>query len=320
MRDIRRLPKANLHLHLTGALRPATLAELAARAGLPLPPPLAGDVAHGWEAFQERYDAARAAVRTHEDVGRVVAEAIADDEADGGAWVEIQTDPTSYAHRLGGEEAVVETVLAAAAGRAGIVLAASWAAPPQTALRVARLAARYADRGVVGFGLSNDERRGRVADFVAAFRVVAEAGLLAVPHAGFYEAAWHVRDCVELLGAARIGHGLTAAADPGMVRMLAERGVTLEVCPTSYPPLGVGELADLPLRALLAAGVPVALGTDNPLLFGAGLAEQYEIARRLGLSDHELAALAQHSITSSAAPVTLKEEMLSGVRAWLGAG
>jgi len=312
MRDLRRLPKANLHLHLTGALRPATLAELAARAGLPLPPPLPGDVV-GWEAFQERYDIARAAVRTAEDVGRVIRETIADSAEDGATWVEIQLDPTSYAQRLGGEETVVETALAAADGRAGIVLASSWAGTPSTAVRVAGIAARYAELGVVGFGLSNDERRGRVADFTEAFRVAADAGLLAVPHAGFYEAAWHVRDCVELLGARRIGHGLSAAADGLTLELLAERGVTLEVCPTSYPPFGV----PLPLERLIEAGVPIALGTDDPLLFGADLSTQYAIARRLGLGDATLALLARQSILASAAPRALRSQMLAGVAAWL---
>ncbi|MFL6077893.1 MAG: adenosine deaminase [Mycobacteriales bacterium] len=320
MRDLSLLPKANLHLHLTGAMRPATLVELAERAGLPVPVALPGGTAHGWEAFQSRYDAAREVLRTAEDVARVVGEAIEDDVADGAGWVEIQVDPTSYAERLGGLEPVVETVLAAAGDRAGVVLAASWARPPEVALRVARLAARYAGRGVVGFGLSNDERRGRVADFVPAFRVAAEAGLLAVPHAGFYEAAWHVRACVERLGAARIGHGLTAAADPVTVDLLAARGVALEVCPTSYPPFGVAELSTLPLRRLLAAGVPVALGTDDPLLFGASLTDQYAIARHhLGLTDPELATLARHSLTASAAPPDRRAALLAAIDAWLSA-
>lgn len=314
MRDVSALPKANLHLHLTGAMRPATLAELAARSGLAVPSPLPVGVAHGWDAFQSRYDTARAVLRTAADVARVVVEAIEDD-AD---WVEIQVDPTSYADRLGGLEAVVETVLAAAAGRAGIILAASWARPPDTAMRVARLAARYADQGVVGFGLSNDERRGRVADFAPACQIAAEAGLLSVPHGGFYEAAWHVRACVELLGATRIGHGLTAAVDAPTVELLATRGVALEVCPTSYPPLGVGDLDALPIRMLLECGVPVALGTDDPLLFGAGLNEQYSIARHyLGFTDSELATLARHSITASAAPPARKQALLAGVQAWL---
>ncbi|MFB9237952.1 adenosine deaminase [Plantactinospora siamensis] len=320
MRDLRALPKANLHLHLTGAMRPATLAELAARAGLPVPRPLPPDVVHDWSAFQTRYDAARAVLRTAADIARVVAEAVADDLADGAGWVELQVDPASYADRLGSAEAVVEAALAGAAGRAGLVLSASWAGPPEQALRVARLAARYADSGVVGFGLSNDERRGRVTDFVPAARLAAEAGLRCVPHAGFYAAAWHVRDCVRLLGAVRIGHGLTAARDPATLDLLARRRVALEVCPTSYPPLGVGTVAGLPLRALLAAGVPVALGTDDPLLFGAGLADQYALVRRrLALTDAELATLAGHSIEASSAPPERRAALRAEVVRWLGA-
>jgi adenosine deaminase len=320
VRDLRRLPKANLHLHLTGAMRPATLAELADRYGLPLPPPLDLTRAHGWAAFQTRYDTAREVLRTAEDIARVVAEAAADDAADGAGWVELQVDPTSYAARLGGLEPVVEAVLAGARGTpTGVILAASWARSPDDAVRVARLAARYAGEGVVGFGISNDERLGRVADFAPASRIAAEAGLLAVPHAGFYEPSWHVRDCVTVLGAGRIGHGLTALADPATLDLLAERSVALEVCPTSYPPLGViPDLAGVPVRALLAAGVPVALGSDDPLLFAAGLIRQYEIARHdLTCTDTELAVLARHSVTSSAAPPDLRAVLLAGIDAWV---
>lgn len=319
MRDLAGLPKANLHLHLTGSMRPATLAELAAREGVALPPPLDPATAYGWAAFQAIYDAARAVLRTADDLARVVAEAVADDLAAGAGWVELQVDPTSYAPLLGGLEPVVEAVLAGAAGLpVGVVLAASWARPPEVA---AQVAVRYAGAGVVGFGLSNDERTGRVADFAAACRTAAGAGLLVVPHGGFYEAAWHVRECVEVLGARRVGHGVTAAADPATRSLLAGRRVTLEVCPTSYPPFGVvPDLAAVPVRTLLAAGVPVALGTDDPLLFGAGLREQYAIARHeLGCTDQELATLARHSITASAAPPPVRDRLLAGVAGWLAA-
>src|SRR5262249_20460328 len=124
--------------------------------------------------------------------------------------------------------------------------------------------------------------------------------------------------CVDRLGAARIGHGVTAAADAATVALLAERGVALEICPTSYTPFGISELAALPIRLLLAAGVPVALGSDDPLLFRSGLTAQYATARdQLGLPDTGLATLARHSITASAAPPARKHAMLSGVDAWL---
>jgi adenosine deaminase len=322
VRDIRTLPKANLHLHLTGAMRPATLTDLAGRYGVPEPAPLNPGVVHGWAAFQGRYDIARDAIRDAADVARVVGEAAQDNAADGCGWLEIQVDPTSYAERLGGLAATVEAVLAAAERApipVGVTVAASWGAGAEHAARLARLAARYAGRGVVGFGLSNDERLGRVPDFAAACAIAAAAGLLVVPHAGFYEPAAHVRACVTHLGAHRIGHGLTAADDPRLLETLAARGVALEVCPTSYPPLGVvPDLAAIPLRSLLRAGVPVALATDDPLLFGAGLAEQYRLVRdAFGCADEELATLARQSVSASAAPPEVKRKLTDGIDAWL---
>jgi adenosine deaminase len=321
-RDLRALPKANLHLHLTGALRPATLAELAARDGLPLPTPFDPGIAHGWSAFQSRYDTARSAVRRPADIARIVTEAAHDDAACGAGWLEVQVDPTSYAAVAGDLDEVLRAVLAGASAApipVGVVVAASWAAPPAHALRLASLATRYAGRGVVGFGLSNDERLGAVADLAPACRLAREAGLRVVPHAGFYTDAAHVVDCVRLLGAHRIGHGLGAFADPSALALLAQRSVALEVCPTSYPPLGVATLAGLPLEALLAAGVPVALGTDDPLLFGTDLLGQYAVARDvLGCSDAVLAELARCSVTASAAPPAVRDALLAGIARWLG--
>jgi adenosine deaminase len=127
-----------------------------------------------------------------------------------------------------------------------------------------------------------------------------------------------VRACVEVLGATRVGHGTSAAADPAVLELLAERDVALEICPTSYPPFGVHALEEIPVRALLAAGVQVAIGSDDPLLFSVGLAGQYALCRDvLGLTDAELAVLARGSITSSAAPPSLRTTMLAGVDAWL---
>ncbi len=296
--------RANLHLHLTGSMRPATLAELADGYGLPLPQPLTPHVVHPWEAFQERYDLARSVLRTQQEVARVVAEAIEDDAACGASWTEIQVDPTALAPVLGGIEAVVEAVLGGVPrDRASVIVASSWARSPSHAETLARLAARYAAQGVTGFGLSFDERLGRVADFVPAAAIAARAGLMVVPHAGFYEPAEHVAECVRLLGAHRIGHGITAAADPAVLELLARRGVTIELCPTSYPPLGVvASMAEVPLRAFMSAGVAVALGTDDPLLFGGSLEDQYVIARdHLGCTPAELALLAGQSIAASAA-------------------
>jgi adenosine deaminase len=319
-RDVRGLAKTHLHLHLTGAMRPATLVELAAGHGIAVPPPLPR-TAGTWADFQDRYDASRQAIRTPDDVRRVVTEAAEDDAMDGCGWLEIQVDPTSYAPVFGGPRAALEAVLdgaRAAVIPVGVIVASSWTRSPEHATTLARLAAEYAGQGVVGFGLSNDERGAAVADFAPAFRVAREAGLLGTPHSGFYTGAEHVRACVEHLGAHRIGHGTSAATDPATLALLAERRVALELCPTSYPPFGVHELAAIPVRTLLDAGVPVAVATDDPLLFGTGLAEQYAICREvLGLDDDELAVLAVAGIEASAAPAAVKATLLSSVDAWL---
>ncbi|HZO64741.1 MAG TPA: adenosine deaminase [Kribbellaceae bacterium] len=320
MRDLRALPKAHLHLHLAGAMQPGTLRELAGRYGVPVPEH-DGRGVRDWDEFQQLYDAARDVIRTPADIARVLTEAAVADAADGCGWLELQVDPTSYAPVIGGLRETLEAVLVAAAAApipVGVVVASSWARTPEHAEELARLAASYAGDGVVGFGLSNDERRGAVAGFATAFRIAADAGLLATPHAGFYTPASHVRDCVELLGAARIGHGTSAAHDPAVMALLAERRVALEVCPTSYQPFGVHELDAVPVLPLLDAGVQVTLATDDPLLFGVGLAGQYGIARdRLGLTDAQLAAVAVHGIEASAAPDPVRAGLLAGVDRWL---
>ena len=201
-----------------------------------------------------------------------------------------------------------------------VLVAANRMKHPLDARTLARLAVRYADRGIVGFGLSNDERRGMARDFDRAFAIAREGGLLAAPHGGELTGPASVRDCLDDLHASRIGHGVRAAEDPRLLKRLAERGVTCEVCPASNVALGVYEKPeDVPLRTLFEAGVPMALGADDPLLFGSRLAAQYDIARRHhGFSDAELAELARQSVRASAAPEDVRQKLLSGIEDWLG--
>jgi adenosine deaminase len=175
------------------------------------------------------------------------------------------------------------------------------------------------DRGVVGFGLSNDERRGRARDFDGAFRLAKRAGLLAVPHGGELLGAESVAECVDVLSADRVGHGVRAAESPRLMEKLARRQITCEVCPTSNVGLGVAAgVEDVPLRRLFDAGVPIALGADDPLLFGARLLPQYELARQVyGFADAELAELARQSIRASAAPESVRKDLFQGIDDWL---
>lgn len=334
VRDLTLLPKAHLHLHFTGSMRPSTLLELADKYGVRLPDALTGGEPprlratdeRGWFRFQRLYDAARSCLREPEDIRRLVREAAEEDVRDGSGWLEIQVDPTSYAPLLGGMIPAVEIILDAvdsASRETGlgmrVVIAANRMKHPLDARTLARLAVRYADRGIVGFGLSNDERRGMARDFDRAFAIAREGGLLAAPHGGELTGPSSVRDCIDDLHAARIGHGVRAAEDPRLLKRLADRQITCEVCPASNVALGVYERhEDVPLRTLFEAGVPMALGADDPLLFGSRLAAQYEIARRHhAFTDAELAELARQSVRGSAAPVDVQEKLLTGIDHWL---
>jgi adenosine deaminase len=333
-RPLAALPKAHLHLHFTGSMRHSTLVELAIRHGIRLPPALtedwppqlSGTDERGWFRFQRLYDAARSVLRTRADVHRLLTETAQDERADGSAWLEIQVDPSGYAARFGGLTAVLELMLdAAAAARAatgvgiGVIVAANRTKHPLEARTLARLAVQYAGRGVTGFGLSNDERRGPAREFAAAFRIAERGGLLLVPHGGELAGPASVAACLDDLRADRIGHGIRAAEDPALVKRLAAEGITCEVCPSSNVALGVApEPALVPLRPLFEAGVPVALGADDPLLFGPRLAAQYEIARHMhGFSDAELADLARTSVLASVAPEPLRAGLLAGIDDWL---
>lgn len=336
-RSVAALPKAHLHLHFTGSMRLSTLKELAHEQGIRLPraltdswpPQLTGVETRGWFRFQRLYDAARACVRSEATMRRIVREAAEDDAREGSRWLELQVDPTSYAPFVGGLGPALEIVLdearrVSAAGPVGvgIIVAASRIRHPLDARTLARLAARNAGEGpgeVIGFGLSNDERRGHVEEFEGAFRIAHKAGLAVMPHGGELLGPDAVTATLHAAHPERIGHGVRSAEDPAVMDELARRGVTLEVCPGSNVALGVyGTAEDVPLRTLLDAGVRVALAADDPLLFGSRLADQYRTARDVhGLQDADLARLAGHSIDGSRASEALKRAARADIRTWL---
>lgn len=333
--DLVSLPKAHLHLHFTGSMRPTTMLDLAADQGVRLPshllhqdPLTVPADARGWFRFQRSYDSARALVRSEETMRRVVREAAEDDAAEGSVRLELQVDPTSYAPHVGGITPALEIVLDEAKNAAeatgvqvGIIVAASRTRHPLDARVLARLAAQYAGDQpgeVIGFGLSNDERTGSTADFANAFQIARRAGLALVPHGGELLGPQSVREVVGHLAPQRLGHGVRAAEDPELLARLVDEGIAFEICPASNVSLGVfQEAGELPLRRFLDAGASVALGADDPLLFRSRLVDQYANARQTHhLSDAELARLASDSIEASLASDSWKRHWRRQVRKW----
>jgi adenosine deaminase len=296
------------------------------------PPRLHATDERGWFRFQRLYDLARSCVRGESAMRRVVTEAAADDAAEGSRWLELQVEPSSYAPYVGGLTPALEIVLDAAREASaatgigiGVVVAASRIRHPLDARTLARLAARYAGDGpgaVVGFGLSNDERRGVTADFAPAVDIARRAGLAIVPHGGELLGPAAVQETLGVLRPDRLGHGVRSVEDPRVLDEVADAGVALEVCPGSNVAMGVYPTpAQVPLRELVAHGIPVALGADDPLLFGSRLVAQYALARdALGFTDDELADLARDSIRASRAPDAVRLDALRGIDAWLASG
>jgi adenosine deaminase len=328
--DLATLPKAHLHLHLTGGMRHATLLELADRSGIALPDRLTDLEPEswqllGWPKFQRLYDLARGVLRTPDDFVRLLREMAEDEQAAGSRWLELQIAPTGYAVRLGDVVTATEVFCRAATEAEAatgvgcrLVIAANRTRPPWEAELLARVAVRFASQGVVGFGLSNDERRGTPEEFAKAFRIAREGGLMATPHAGELLGAESVARTVTALAPTRIGHGVRAVEDPAVLAMLADLDIACEVCPASNVALGVAAgLGAVPLRALEDAGVPVVLAADDPLLFGASLLDQYAAARdHHGYGRAELARLARASVTHSTMPAHLAAGLATQIDAW----
>ncbi|WP_026459493.1 adenosine deaminase [Schaalia vaccimaxillae] len=337
-RNLAALPKAHLHLHFTGAMRPQTLVDLAAEQGTRLPahlldldPLKVPADARGWFRFQRSYDSARHLVRSEDTMRRIVREAAQDDAAEGSVRLEMQVDPTSYAPWVGGITPALEIILdeaerasAATGVEVAIVVAASRMRHPLDARTLARLAAQYAGEGqgasrVVGFGLSNDERMGSTSSFAAAFHIAERAGLARLPHGGELLGPDSVREVVTALKPQRLGHGVRTTEDPELLKRLIDEGIAFEVCPTSNVQLGVySNFGEVPLPTLIEFGATVALGADDPLLFHSRLLAQYTAARDVfGLSDHQLADLARQSIDASLASESSKRRWYADIEAWL---
>ena len=321
-RNLRELPKAHLHLHLVGSMRPETLTSLAEESGMAMGLP---ESFVDFKHFHTTYALANRAIRDAEHLGRLVFEVVEDAAIDGAVWVEPTLYLDSFTEVIGPGELILDIVadaMRSARDEVGIgarlIVSADRDLGPADALRQARLAAR-GDPDVIGaFGLVNDELANPVEDFAEALAVASDAGLALVPHAGEFGGPDHVAAALGL-GATRIQHGIAAAADSALLRRLADSDICLDVCPTSNVAVGAVDSLDLhPLPALVDSGVRVSLNADDSLLFGCSLLSEYELARdAFGFSDRRIAGIAEASIAHSTAPEPLRSRAEAGIRQWI---
>jgi aminodeoxyfutalosine deaminase len=325
---IRGLPKAELHVHHVGSASPRIVAELAERhpGTVPSDPEQLRafyefrDFAH----FVEVYLAVVDLIRTPEDV-RLLTYEIAREMAEGQSVRYAELTCTPYTSVLSGVpiEAYTEAIedaRVAAERDFGLVLRWIYDIPGEFGVPAADATLGYAldhaPDALVGFGLGGPEIGVSRPQFEPHFAAARAAGLHSVPHAGETTGPETVWDAIRVLGAERIGHGTSAAADRALLAHLAEHRIPLEVCPSSnIATRAVASLDEHPLPAFVDAGVVVTINTDDPPMFNTTLNREYEIAADLlGLDEEGVADLARAAVTASYAPDEVKSDLLDEIQ------
>ena len=324
-RDLQGLPKADLHLHLEGSARMSTIVEIAQRHGVLVDQ---ADLRSfvDFSEFEARYRSAMSVIVTPADLARICRELVEDAAAQGVGYIEPMFTPHVYCQAFEWPASEVFNLVwssLATEGRrrgvgVGIMIGLIRNLDPAVVSSAGNFAVESAGRGVVALGIAGPEDAGSYNEYAKICDEARSAGLRVVPHAGELLGAMSVMSALGLRPD-RIAHGVRAVEDPLVLARLAEQAVTCDVCVQSNVALHVvASVSDHPLPALVAAGVPVTLGSDDQLFFGRGILAEYEIARsELMLSDHQIAQIAYTSYRSSGAPTDLVRTAEAAIGDWL---
>jgi aminodeoxyfutalosine deaminase len=289
-------PKIELHVHLEGTVRPATLLEIARRNDYALPADTVEGLAalyeyRDFEHFIEVWVLTTHAMRTAQDFRQVVVDYAAEAASHGAVYLEAIFSPAERISRGVAWDEIFSGYCEGAQEAEelhGVVVRLTpdiyRGAPLDTAETVVRYAAKYRERGVVGVGLGGLEAQFPPEPYASVFELAKAESLGSVPHAGEVAGPASIRGALDALRADRIRHGFRAIEDPELVAELAERRIVLDVSPVSNVRTGaVASLADHPLPKLVEAGVLCSISTDDPAMFDTDLTRDYEAARSLGI-------------------------------------
>ena len=308
--DLSDLPKAELHVHLEGAVRPATMEDFLSRSALPV-----SRTFSDLNSFVDLYGRVWATMTRPGDYARLVREYCEDAVRSGIHYAEVHI--TTAARPF---PCLLEAVEAASQQR-DIVLRFIVDIPRTFPIEVgfALLEGSKGVPDVIGIGLGGSEQGYPPEPFAPLFAEARHRGLRSMPHAGEDAGPESIRGAINALKAERIMHGVHAVDDPHLLADLSERGIPLAVCPTSNVLLGVvPSLEAHPLRRLWEAGIVLSVNTDDPGYFDCDLTGEYAIAGRLLDLDREgYGRLARNSVESSFAPETLKEDLRSEIGHWV---
>lgn len=326
-----RLPKIELHVHLEGSIRPGTLLKLARRHGVELPARDEGGLAdwfrfRDFDHFVEIYLTCSRCLRDPEDFKTVMTDYLREQARQSVLYSEVHfTIGTHLGNGVDGDEVADALWEAIGEGERRLGTTARLIPDivrnvPDTADGTLEWALAKRDRGVVALGLSGSETFPNE-PFREHFRTAAAEGLRRVAHAGEHGGPESIRSAIDSSGAERIGHGVAAIHDSGLVAELATHGVPLEVCPSSNVALGVVDsLERHPFDRLRRAGVAVSVNSDDPPFFDTTLSDEYaRLARTFGYDRTELARLAlaplEHAFVDDDTRETLAREMMERLAA-----
>jgi adenosine deaminase len=327
------LPKAELHVHHVGSASPRIVAELAARHAGSTPVPADPDLLAEYFVFSdfvhfiEVYLSVVDLIRDPEDVWTLTYEVARELAAQQVRYAELTLTPYSSIVRGIPAEAYCEAVEDArqrAATEHGIELRWCFDIPGEAGVPAADLTLEVALKnrpdGLVSFGLGGPELGVPREQFAPHFRAALAEGLRSVPHAGESTGPQTVWDALTHLGAERIGHGIAAARDPELLGYLRDHAIPLEVCPTSnVRTRSVPSLAEHPLPALVAAGVPVTINSDDPPMFATTLNNEYAVAAQLlALDAAGVAELARAAVRASFRDEAGKAALLAEIDDYAG--
>jgi len=301
---LRGWPKAELHVHLDGALRPQTMLDLARAQGVKLPADTpdglaqALDVsgAQSLEQYLEKYTITLSVMQTAEALERIAYEFVVDAAGENLRYVEVRYSPLLHRPALTLARAIeaalagVRRASAETGTKVGLILCGIRTMSPASSLELARAAVDYRGEGVVAFDLAGPERGYPARDHRSAFEHAAQHGLACTCHAGEGDGPHSIHDALHACGAQRIGHGTRLGEDPALLEYVVEHKVPLEMCLTSNVHThAVRSIAEHPFRTYLQQGVVVTLNTDGRLVDGISLTDEYFAAHAvLGLTKEEL--------------------------------
>jgi aminodeoxyfutalosine deaminase len=308
------LPKAELHVHLEGSLQPRTVAKIAARHGVPVTEEEVRQryAYKDFVEFIETFKWVTSFLREPPDYAVIVrdfAEALQQQRV---VYAEVTLSIGVMQLRGQDPRANFEAILEVAEEfeSRGLRLRWVWDAVRQfgveAAMAVVEAAGSCHSDKIVGFGIGGDERSIAAREFRAVYGRAADFGMHRLIHAGEVGGPENIREAIEHLRAERIGHGIAAIRDRGLMDLLAERQIPLEVCPASNictgaldVQLGVAaaKIEQHPLPQLFRHGIPIVLSTDDPTMFHTTLTGEYENAWKMGLDKAELERLVEMSFT-----------------------